>query len=447
MVQKCARKSKKGGALLGEGTYGCVFHPSIPCETEKTSRKGVGKILVDRHEAQEEFEIMNKIQKIDPNHKYVNPILHKCDVEGPKLETYDPDSKKCRLFNKNKRSTFGSVPQLIYKDKGRSLEKYNKSSQNSLFTSATLREYLNLAKGCELLAKHKIVHRDLKPDNVIRTDAGTLIMIDFGLSTSFDEVFSLDQSTLLEANYFVFPPEFAMSVNIAFGKDKVKAAKDHLNNYSFANRYEGFKEHFLAVGLDHEIMNNQLEDFTNHLLSKMEFNKQPNKNGVFQMFKEYANKIDVWSMGMVLLSGFVSNTNQNVLKINCSIRDGVARIIRGCLHANPVRRFSPKELVKEMEELIKTNGVKSTSTVGTAFSKQSSPKKPNIASKSAPTPPKASAVTPPKASAVTPNKLRECMRTHSLSDLKTKMRERRLKVTGNKPVLCERLLTYVPKKN
>ena len=126
MVQKLL--GKKGGALLGEGSYGCVFHPSLPCEGEQASRKGVGKILVDRAEARDELVIMKKIQKIDPEHKYVNPILHNCKVEGSKLAEYDPDSKKCNLFNK--RNTAGSVQQLIYKDKGRSLEKYHKSSHN-----------------------------------------------------------------------------------------------------------------------------------------------------------------------------------------------------------------------------------------------------------------------------------------------------------------------------
>lgn len=440
MVSSCVRKT--GGALLGEGSYGCVFHPTIPCENEKASRKGVGKVVFDRDEAEEEFAIMKHIQKIDPEEKYFNPVLHKCKVSGPKMSQHDPDSKNCKLINRNKQTALGSISQLIYKEKGVSLERYQASKKHSLFTIAGIREYLNIAKGCELLAKHKLVHRDLKPDNIIRTDAGSLIMIDFGLNISFDEVFSPMQSNMLEANYFVFPPEFSMcdTVLTNFSNNYVKSTKSHLDKYRFDKAYKGFNPGFFAVGLNEEIMRNQLEDYTDHVIKQIDSMKKPNEDKVVSIFEEFADKIDVWSMGMVLLSGFIGNNRQDVLKMNCWIRDEVARIIRGCLNVNPIKRFSSKQLVKELTALIKSNGVKPTVEIGTAISEQKSPQKPKTpANKPSP------AKKPP---VVTPNKLRNCMRTHSLADLKTKMRERNLKVTGNKPVLCERLLSYVtPKKN
>lgn len=430
---------KKGGALLGEGSYGCVFHPTIPCENEKASRRGVGKVIFDRDEANEEFASMQKIQNIDPKGNYFNPVLSKCNVYGPKMSQHDPDSKDCKLVNRNKHIALGSIPQLIYKEKGTSLKTYQASEKHSLFTIAGIGEYLNIAKGCELLAKHKLVHRDLKPDNIIRTDAGSLIMIDFGLNISFGEVFSPTQSNLLEANYFVFPPEFDMADTIVtnLSNNYVKTARSHLDSYSFDASYKEFKNGFLALGLNDEIMRNQLEDYTEHVIKQIESIKNANEDKVVSIFEEFADKIDVWSMGMVLLSGFIRNRHQDVLKMNCWIRDEVARIIRGCLNVNPIKRFSSKQLVKELTALIKSNGVKPTLDVGTVISEQKSPQKPKTPAKK---------VSPKEG--ISPNKLRNCMRTHSLADLKTKMRERNLKVTGNKPVLCERLLSYVtPKKN
>lgn len=434
-----SRVRKKGGALLGEGSYGCVFHPAIPCENEKASRKGVGKVVFDRKEANEEFAIMQKIQKIDPEGKYVNPILYKCKVAGPKMHQHDPDSKNCKLFNQNKRTALGSISQLIYKEKGASLQTYQASQKHSLFTIAGIGEYLNLAKGCELLAKHQLVHRDLKTDNIIRTEAGTLIMIDFGLSISFDEVFSPMQTDMLEAHYFVFPPEFSMCDTVVtnFSNDYVKTARSHLAKYSFDESYKGFKNSFSAVGLNEDIMRNQLEDYTEHVIQQIGSIKNGKEDKMVSIFKNFAEKIDVWGMGMVLLSGFINNKQQNVLEMNCWIRDEVARIIRGCLNVDPAKRFSSKQLVKELRALIKSNGVKPTVEIAIAISEQKSPQKPKTPVKK---------VSPNEG--ISQNKLRNCMRTHSLADLKTKMRERNLKVTGNKSVLCERLLNYVtPKKN
>ena len=433
MLPKCTRKN--GGALLGEGTYGCVFHPSIPCENEQTPRKGVGKVIFDRDEADEEFAIMKQIQKIDTEQKYFNPVLHKCDVVGPKMQQHDSDSKNCRLFNKNKQIAFGTISQIIYKERGVALSTYQAAPENSLFTIAGVREYLNLAKGCKLLAKYKLIHRDLKPDNIIRTNTGSLIMIDFGLNISFDKVFSFEQIDMLEASYFVFPPEFAMCATVVSDDHFVEAARSHLNKYTLDKAYRGFKMGFLAVGLNEEIMQNQLEDYTEYVVKKIESNKHVDETYVFSIFEEFADRIDVWSMGMILLSGFLKNKQQNVLEMNCWIRDEVARLIRGCLNVNPIRRFSSKQLVKELTELIKSNGAKPTVDIGTSL-EQASPKK------AKPSPKKET----PKAPVVSPNKLRDCIRTHSLSELKTKMRQRKLKVTGNKPALCERLLTYVPKK-
>ena len=57
-----------GGELIGHGSFGCVFNPSIKCPTEnKSDKKIVSKVFINKEgkkELNEEYNISLNIKKI-----------------------------------------------------------------------------------------------------------------------------------------------------------------------------------------------------------------------------------------------------------------------------------------------------------------------------------------------------------------------------------------------
>jgi hypothetical protein len=53
--------STNGGELLGQGTYGCVFYPALPCNQNNKRPNGVGKIMELGYGTKLEKRMMNKI--------------------------------------------------------------------------------------------------------------------------------------------------------------------------------------------------------------------------------------------------------------------------------------------------------------------------------------------------------------------------------------------------
>jgi hypothetical protein len=56
---------KKGGELLGQGGYACVFHPSIKC-ADDSKNGGISKIFKNEDSYENELLQVKKVEKFDP---------------------------------------------------------------------------------------------------------------------------------------------------------------------------------------------------------------------------------------------------------------------------------------------------------------------------------------------------------------------------------------------
>ena len=126
-INKSKRNKNKilnGGVFLGEGSFGCVVKPSLPCadnmkhasnknknELNKLLNKSVSKILIDPSESdKDEIIISNKLKNIDPTQKHFITFETACrlkhipnersntvsvEYDNDTLESYDIlDNKK-----------------------------------------------------------------------------------------------------------------------------------------------------------------------------------------------------------------------------------------------------------------------------------------------------------------------------------------------------------------
>jgi len=164
--------------LLGQGSYGCVYKPSIQCDGKLGSKKYITKI--QEKALDNEINIGKKVQKIPDFDKYFSPILEVCSLNLSKIG--EDKMKYCMIYNKKTEYISSKIKYVgkntLHKSLYNLLDKYPK-----LFFRMYISSHVDLLKYVDILYKHKIVHMDLKQDNImIKDKSNTPIIIDFGLS-------------------------------------------------------------------------------------------------------------------------------------------------------------------------------------------------------------------------------------------------------------------------
>jgi serine/threonine protein kinase len=178
--------------LIGEGAYGCVFKPSLPCSDNSIIDKGkISKFMLSS-DALKEIEEYAIIAKLDPKGQYYTGSPRRCTIKNsPEVERA---IKKCKIFkkkfnNKSMKQITNESSLLIIGDGGEDLEKWVKNvvkSKNVIEeVSIFWKEMIRLFKGLKAFKKYQIIHHDLKPQNVVyKTQTKRGNFIDFGLMRS-----------------------------------------------------------------------------------------------------------------------------------------------------------------------------------------------------------------------------------------------------------------------
>ena len=204
-------KSRRGGKLLAEGGYGCVFTPGVNCDGSiMKTKKYVSKIQRYDDSAKNEIEIGKKIQEINGFEDHFSPVLKHCNIDIASIK--DKDIDKCTILTKKKSKNF-LVMKLQYIE-GKDFIDYLVGQKNSVqLVSNIILSYNHILKSISMLISKELMHYDIKGSNILfDIDKENPILIDFGLSVQISKIdFNNTEAILmskLKNIFYVYAPEY-----------------------------------------------------------------------------------------------------------------------------------------------------------------------------------------------------------------------------------------------
>jgi len=199
--------------VIGEGAFGCVVQPTLPCNTphidsKKHPEKYLSKIMLKETAKKEirEFELLSQIPKI---HQYIVPKPHLCKPK--ETPAFHRTVKKCK--NKRFRRSNARFAMFIIENGGVDLDDFTTQLIFDLSPRDVrlfLNNIVNLLEAICLLYDYKVIHHDIKLQNVVyNIRTGQLRLIDFGKTKTFEQEIMLSKQNLNDEglSWFNYPVE------------------------------------------------------------------------------------------------------------------------------------------------------------------------------------------------------------------------------------------------
>jgi serine/threonine protein kinase len=346
---------QKGGDLIAQGSYGCVFRPALKCSDETKRQDGVVSKMLTTNEAKKEINENKVINKIDETNLYHLPPPKICKAE---IEHFsEPGISRCKVIRGRSRNKFSI---LQYKDGGIELGTFLQESKTNNFFSneKNIKNFFfsmyNLFVGLDDMYNNDFIHSDIKTQNIVYDpDKMKFNFIDFGLSGTVNKLLQKSNS-IWGVGYFCYPYE----VNL-LEYDNYYYLKNPETIFWFPRLLNTLYVRSYAKTIDNKIFYNGsiykptwenpniLETYKS-LVETLSFDK---------LSKEIVRKIDVFSMGIVLADVLGVITNK---KINATQISSTSKTLFRSLHSlilnmvNPLytTRFNATQVLEYYEKNI-----------------------------------------------------------------------------------------------
>lgn len=186
-----------GGKSIGHGGFGCVFRPSIKCNSNSPSNKEISKLMLKK-DAEEEFNeisffatILSKIKNY--NNYFLIENIRLCKPTHLSSSDLKSFNKQCTALIKegftpdNINYKLNDLSMLVMPYGGISIEQYINKNISSISLSELNESMIDLLKnGILPMNKKKIFHADIKSSNILcKKDQNKKLhcrLIDWGLS-------------------------------------------------------------------------------------------------------------------------------------------------------------------------------------------------------------------------------------------------------------------------
>lgn len=343
---------KRGGALIGEGVYGCVFRPHLYCNgKESTGKKDhVSKLIIGKKwKIEREFTISNIIRKIPQYEKFFAPLLEICPVDLKKI--YTQGKEDCKLLNKKQDSNKVSflakmkyIPMVEFND-------YITESNNLNNFVNFVSIFSSILNTVEMLIAKKIVHYDLHGGNIIvNKETNQPVVIDFGLSFSIKKFSVRD----LQANFGIFNNAPAWSnypIEVHY-LSFIVTNKRHMNigeTNTFIDKY--LEKHKIINSFPSIIKNPEKTNFKKKLFLAISSFKRYNLNKCIKIIIKKCWK--TWDTHMIsyLFLNYFKIFNINNLLLNKFCKKAILLLFNNISPLSE-ERLSPKKLSEKFTKYI-----------------------------------------------------------------------------------------------
>jgi len=343
------KQKQKKSKFLGEGSYGCVVEPRVPCnkdveiyQSNKANTKGaISKLFkYDGDDFKLETALARKMSTWDRQGDYFILPYKSCYIKPAELKN-NPAVKECGDFN----PTMKYIPQLVLPYGGEELVKYLDNYQKKFPITHWILLLKNLLEGIKMLIKNKVIHQDLHTGNVLYNPADDkLRLIDFGLSIDFDAIYNTTLNPRITHTYHAYPPEYMFSklylthMDLSFD-DIMRKWK---NEVICENPYgaECYKYYDLYIAS---------QDLQDNLKSVYDWYRI-NPAKWFNDVQNYKDRIDLYSVGMICIDihGFL-----DISMLTAKQYDAYIKLIRGLILPDVRIRLDIHTALEHYEKLVR----------------------------------------------------------------------------------------------
>ena len=342
-----------GGALLGQGVYGCAFTPPLKCKGKPLNPKNiverkVGKLTRD-FDAYWESTISDHLRQnpLAPNYFILTEAVCQPDVRSEQTE---PDLDKCE-FIEGKRVT--GFKQISMSFGGTPLYSANLRPDRFDFFAFTK----HLLEAGAILLLSGIQHGDLHTANILVDEYNVPRIIDFGVAM-FPNTLTQDLLQFYahqpDFQYYQEPPEFSLFWALQAG-----LTDDDLPEQVVKGK-KIFKDLQTLLGVSNTRSATELEIFAQSSQALQ------TKNGV-KLYQTYWPQYDAWSIGVALVGVLKRLSMFHEFQFNQSYAKNkvvLDKVMKGLTEANPMKRL---DAIEALNELIRGGAGESESFVLTTY--------------------------------------------------------------------------------
>ena len=340
----------RGGAVIGQGTYGCAISPPLLCRGQArdarlaTKGKQVGKLTLQT-DAMTELHIAKILRTTSLwKHYFILPELTDCQPVAAGSSNWDT----CKI---TKTETEKTLKQVISDFGGRSFSSLaGKNLRPGSFDYFFFFEHL--LEACAYLALNGVVHYDLHRSNILIDPLGVPRLLDFGMSFSarnIDNNIIGNRWKVYDPKYDSEPPEVTIITGI---RDKLHISKA-IDECIYGKPVFSLAEEIL--GISKSTVKSQIQEFTEKSASFQ-------KKDWVAFWRTYWTGFDAFAIGAVLL---------NVLKVQITLPefvgdsrwiqrgDKIMEILAKIIHPDPSERYDCVEALAmwDSENVLLKNSV------------------------------------------------------------------------------------------
>jgi serine/threonine protein kinase len=337
--------------LLGQGSFGCVVQPRLPCPTKeelfpskmkKVPRsKQVSKIFTNVSDFQMEMEKSAMAATADPTGRRLLLPTSSCETNRRYVENHSNAIHECDAMMESVYRESKKLYQMNMPYGGTRVDKYLKTANKS--RREFLEDLLPVFEGILELAKKSICHQDIKPSNMLYTSIRKIILIDYSLMVPTKDVYKERNLKVLRHSYMPYPPEYKMFYlfyrNQCLKNKPCPYLKEVYETFiSFGgDRYESFLNFH-----EEETIQKQLKSLYEWTLK--------HKDHLEDAFAGFADKVDPYSVGMcmVMVDRYLDKTRDSG-----EFHERYENLVKSLTMIDPRKRPDAVKALHHVQKLLK----------------------------------------------------------------------------------------------